>query len=143
MNWNKGKEKDLADARVYGTESVLKACRDFELKKCIFTSSMDTVLKADSSIYMYTPTHWADEKAKEISVGTRGKIQAEAKIWDFRDNLPLDSSLKLLTINPGLVLGTFFPSNPRPDFVQNTQGLLIGGVRSLGNQEGCSICVED
>ncbi|MEL6805045.1 MAG: SDR family oxidoreductase [Bacteroidota bacterium] len=88
-----------------GTEAVLKACRDFELKKCIFTSSIATVADGDNIKDIYNEDDWANENYRLASVYSKSKILAEKMVWDFRKNLK-DSNLELVTINPGLVIGT-------------------------------------
>jgi nucleoside-diphosphate-sugar epimerase len=100
-----GTPEDIIDPALKGTESVLKACRDFKLKKCIFTSSIAAIADGDNIKPVYSEEDWANENYEYASVYNQSKIKAEKLVWNFRESLPEDSSLELVTLNPGLTIG--------------------------------------
>jgi nucleoside-diphosphate-sugar epimerase len=110
---------------------VLKACRDYKLKKCVFTSSISTVNGNEVAKEVYTDEDWVDENSKYTLTYPKSKILAEKMVWDFRKNLSKDSSLKLLTINPALVIGMSMNPrnikkiNKRAKLVQRTQAIYF------------------
>ena len=100
-----GTEDQIVKPALDGTRAVLKACRDFGLKKCIFTSSIAAIGSADNIKEVYDENDWADEKSKYASNYVKSKILSEKLVWKFRDLLPKDSNLELVSINPGFVIG--------------------------------------
>ena len=98
-------KKMVLDSNVKGTESILKACRDFKLKKCIFTSSLNTLFSGNTIKTMYTDEDWGDETSKNMAIQDKSKIIAEKKVWEFREELTKNSNLELMTINPGIMIG--------------------------------------
>lgn len=101
-------EDKIVPFAIEGTQSVLEACRDFKLKKCIFTSSMASIVGPDIIKPKYYDNDWVSQSSRNISPYTKSKILAEKLVWAFKKKLPQDSKLELLTINPSLVIGRFF-----------------------------------
>lgn len=101
-----GSEEQILKPALEGTSSVLKACRDFHLKKCIFTSSIGAVIGAEENKEAYDESDWADETSRLVGTYQRSKILAEKLVWDFRAKLPEDSGLQLVSLNPGFIVGT-------------------------------------
>ena len=101
----KGSEEEIIKPALAGTEAVLKACRDFELKKCIFTSSTIAISGADNIKPVYNESDWGNEKSKLSNTYAKSKIMAEKMIWKFKEELPKESKLELVSINPGFIVG--------------------------------------
>jgi dihydroflavonol-4-reductase len=98
-----GSDEEIIKPALEGTKAVLKACRDFELKKCIFTSSFTAISGGKNVKSVYNEDDWADENF--ANVNDKSKIMAEKLVWKFKDELPKDSKLELVSINPGLIIG--------------------------------------
>ena len=88
-----------------GTQSVLEACRDFQLRKCIFTSDISTIAGPNVLKEIYNQNDRVDAESENISFYQKSKIQAEELVWKFRETLPPDSNLELVTIHPGKLFG--------------------------------------
>jgi nucleoside-diphosphate-sugar epimerase len=90
---------------IKGTETLLKACRDNDLEKCIFTSTMETAMPKNRKKGIIEDSDWNDIKEERLNPILNAQIKAEKMIWEFRENLPVNSKLKIMTINPGMILG--------------------------------------
>lgn len=103
-----GTEEQIVKPALQGTEFVLKACRDFELKKCIFTSSIIAIEGNKDVPEVVDDTQWADATSEIVDNYQKSKTLAERLIWDFRKSLPEESKLELVSMNPGFIVGTLF-----------------------------------
>lgn len=109
-------EKLVVEPSLKGTESVLKACRDFKLKKCIFTSSLNNLFSGNKLQSMYTDEDWGNETSENMAIQDKSKILTEKKIWEFHKDLSGNSDLELMTVLPGMMIGK--PNNSRTHSVQ-------------------------
>ena len=100
-----GTEETIVKPALEGIKAVLKACRDFSVKKLIITSSSVTIQGPDIYREIYNESHWVDPESKNIMLYTRSKILIEKEIWEFHRNELKDSGLKISTLCPSLMLG--------------------------------------
>ena len=100
-----GTEDQVIKPALEGTHAVLKACRDFKLKKCIFTSSIAAIGSADNIKDVYDENDWGNENYKYVDTYTKSKIMSEKLVWEFKKTLPKDSTLELVSLNPGFIVG--------------------------------------
>lgn len=89
-----------------GALRVLAAAAEAGVRRVVMTSSIAAVLYGhprDGS-RIFDESDWT-EIGDEVGAYEQSKTIAERAAWEFVDNLPADSSLELVAINPGLVLG--------------------------------------
>ena len=91
-----------------GTQNVLNACLEQNVKKCILTSSMAAIFCNHNFKSLYTENDWADPGIHSKNIYKYSKIMAEKLAWDFYSKLPDDSSLELVSLNPGLIFGNLY-----------------------------------
>jgi nucleoside-diphosphate-sugar epimerase len=103
-----GTEDQIIKPAIQGTESVLKACRDFQLKKCIFTSSLAAVSGPYNIKENYNDKDFANPNADKMDVYSKSKILSDQLVWSFKKTLPSDSKLELITMHPGFIVGILF-----------------------------------
>lgn len=102
-----GTHWEIVNPALKGTLAVLEACRDFKLKKCVFTSDVAALAGPGNLKQLYNEKDWVDPTSNNISLYQKSKVLSEQLVWRFRDNLPEDSDLELVTINPGKLFGRF------------------------------------
>ena len=87
-----------------GTQSVLRACNDFDLKKCIFTIDHRNIWNYNNIKETYNETDFAIAD-NTMNIYETTNIQIEEMIWDFKKILSEDSKLELVIMLPGFLLG--------------------------------------
>ena len=124
-------EEELNRSAVGGTESILKACLDFGVKKCVITSSMATILGTDNYHKEFKEEHYSSVNEKYMLPYYKSKILATRCVREFIKNLPKNSGLEIVSVLPGLITGTplFFvklkKTNLRPNFVQIKENIFV------------------
>ena len=114
-------ESQLITPAVEGTLSVMRACKDNRVKRCVITSSCASILYRERPAGLYDETHWSDPNFPDISVYAKSKVLAEKAAWDFLASLPEAEKFELVTILPGFVLGPSLRLEPSSslDFCKN------------------------
>lgn len=89
-----------------GALRVLRAAASNGVERVVMTSSIAAVLygHARDGSRVYDESDWTIV-GKGVGAYEKSKALAERAAWDFIAELPDDSKLELVTINPGLVLG--------------------------------------
>ena len=95
-------ENELINPALEGTLRALKAAHKSKVKKVVLTSSMGAVAYGHSKS-ICNSNDWTDT-SKDVGAYIKSKTIAEKAAWDFVNN-QTDKSLKMTTINPGMVFG--------------------------------------
>ena len=95
-------ENELINPALEGTLRALKAAHKSKVKKVVLTSSMGAVAYGHSKS-ICNSNDWTDT-SKDVGAYIKSKTIAEKAAWDFVNN-QTDNSLKMTTINPGMVFG--------------------------------------
>ncbi len=96
-------ENDLIRPAVEGTLRALKAARDAGIERVVLTSSIASVVYGTTKSTPYDESDWTNTDDARNTAYIKSKTLAERAAWAFVErDAP---SLKLTTINPGLVLG--------------------------------------
>ncbi|MEM1376419.1 MAG: aldehyde reductase [Pseudomonadota bacterium] len=98
-------ENELIRPAVDGTLRALKAAHAAGIERVVLTSSMAAIMNKPLTPgkTAYDHTHWTDVSLDYVSPYDKSKTLAEKAAWDLVEaEAP---SMKLTTINPGLVLG--------------------------------------
>lgn len=100
-------EAELVTPAVEGTKSIMRACKESGVKRCVITSSIASVIyatgKPDNAVL--TEEDWSDPTNPGMGMYPRSKYLAEKAAWDFHAALPESERFDLITILPGFVLG--------------------------------------
>ena len=88
-----------------GALRVLEAAAKAGVERVVMTSSTAAVLYGRDRNQVFDETSWSDIESKSIGAYEKSKTVAERAAWDFIASLGDDSSLELVTINPGMVMG--------------------------------------
>jgi len=98
-------ESQLITPAVEGTLSVMRACRDNHVRRCVVTSSCASIIYRERPSDLFDETHWSDPNFTGISNYAKSKVLAEKAAWDFQASLPEAERFELVVINPGFVVG--------------------------------------
>lgn len=103
----KSEREFFMNPAVKGTNSVLEGCLDSGIKKLIVTSSIAAIRGFDNFTENFDESHWADPEHPFTNPYAASKTLAEKAIWDFQNNLPQESGLEIVSMNPGFIVGIF------------------------------------
>lgn len=84
-----------------GTLNVLTAAANAGIQRVILTSSLSAIVGTAPSSRTYSADDWSDPDDRNMVPYALSKTIAELTAWSFSK----EHSLKLTTINPGLILG--------------------------------------
>jgi len=98
-------ESKLITPAVEGTLSVMRACKDHGVRRCVITSSIGSVMYRARPADLFNESHWTELNDPGITVYTKSKMLAEKAAWDFQASLPEAERFEIVTILPGFVLG--------------------------------------
>ncbi len=88
-----------------GTLRVLRAAQAAGVERVVLTSSISAVVYGNDRATTFDESHWTNVEGKRVGAYDRSKTIAERAAWNFIDELGAESTLELVVINPGLVLG--------------------------------------
>lgn len=95
-------QKQLVDPAVKGTLNFLGACKKAGVEKVVVTSSIAAVTGGgERRGKVLTEDDWNDDSTVDFLPYYYSKVCAERAAWDFAK----ESGLRVITINPGAVLG--------------------------------------
>ena len=96
-------EDEFIKPAVDGTLNVLKACKEVGgVKRVVLTSSMAAIFIGNLKKEL-DEGDWSD--VKKANAYEKSKCLAEKAAWDFVKELPDESKIELVTINPGFIIG--------------------------------------
>jgi dihydroflavonol-4-reductase len=102
---NPKNEDDLIIPARDGALRVLRAASAANVQRVVMTSSIAAVLYGRVHDHVFTEDDWSDVDGPHIGAYEKSKTLAERAAWDFMSSLGAGTTMDLVTINPGLVLG--------------------------------------
>ena len=113
---NTDKKKSLIEPAVEGTQTIMKACVKYGVRRIVITSSYVACSYGHPSDKLsFSVDDWSqtDEGLEGVTDYARSKTFAEKSAWNFMENLDKNASnLECVTILPGLVCGPYFIKQP-------------------------------
>jgi len=94
-----------------GTLRVLRASSRAGVRRVVMTSSVAAVAYGTPRDHVYTESDWTNVEGDDVDPYAKSKAVAEKAAWDFIDSAQNASSMELVTILPGLVLGPVLSSH--------------------------------
>ena len=98
-------ENDLIEPAREGTLRVLSAAHRANVERVVLTSSLAAVLYGHDRNRVFTERDWSKIDDRRIGAYEKSKTIAERAAWDFMSSLGSATTMSLVSINPGLVLG--------------------------------------
>ena len=105
-------EEEVVKPAVEGTMSVMHACVAANVKRCVITSSIVSIIcmaqqdKPDIETGFYDETCWSNpERPEGLGPYPKSKTLAEKAAWDFQKSLPEDKRFEIVTVCPCFVMG--------------------------------------
>lgn len=94
-----------------GALRVLRAARDGGVERVVLTSSLSAIVYGNDRSHLFTENDWSNLDGERIGAYDKSKTIAERASWDFMASVKDESSMELVVINPGLVLGPLLSSD--------------------------------
>jgi len=104
-------ENDLIEPAREGTMRVLRAAHRANVERVVLTSSLAAVLYGHDRNRVFTENDWSNIDDRRIGAYEKSKTIAERAAWDYMSSLGSISTMSLVTINPGLVMGPVLSSD--------------------------------
>jgi len=104
-------DDDLVVPARDGTLRVLRAAQAAGVERVVLTSSISAVVYGNDRATPFDESHWTNVQGRRSGAYDRSKTIAERAAWNFIDELGARSTLELVVINPGLVLGPLLSSD--------------------------------
>jgi nucleoside-diphosphate-sugar epimerase len=88
-----------------GALRVLRAASEGGVERVVMTSSMAAICYGRERDHLFTEDDWSNVDGPHIGAYEQSKTIAERAAWEFMASPGARSTMDLVTINPGLVLG--------------------------------------
>jgi dihydroflavonol-4-reductase len=75
------------------------------VERVVLTSSIAAVFYGRARDHVFNETDWSDVESRKIGAYEKSKTIAERAAWQFMESLDASSTMTLVVINPGLILG--------------------------------------
>lgn len=98
-------EDELIGPAREGTLRVLRAAQRVGVKRVVLTSSTAAVIYGQDRDRVFTEDDWSNVNDRRIGAYEKSKTIAERAAWDFMSSIGPESSMSMVAINPGLVMG--------------------------------------
>ena len=98
-------ENDLIVPAREGALRVLRAANAAGVERVVLTSSISAVAHGQDRDHVLSESDWSNVQSRTLSAYDNSKTQAERAAWEYVASLGADSTMDLVVINPGLVLG--------------------------------------
>ncbi|MEX1190948.1 MAG: aldehyde reductase [Brumimicrobium sp.] len=128
----KDAKKELVDPAVKGTSNVLKAAeRAGTIDKVVLTSSLASIYGDAADIHehdesVFSEKHWNTSSSISHQPYSFSKVSAEREAWAINEG----KSWKLVTINPGFIVGPAVVKRSDSTSIQMIMGMLNGRFKS-------------
>lgn len=125
-------KKELIDPAVNGTKNVLASVeKEDSIEKVVLTSSAAAVYGDASDIKehkesVFSEKHWNTSSSISHQPYSYSKVSAERKAWAMNKDKPW----KLITINPGFIVGPSVAKRSDSESIQLIMGMLNGRFKS-------------
>ena len=100
-SWAKNPQEEIIDPSIIGGINALKAARNANIKKVIFTSSTAAVGRSGPKGRALTEDDWNDNSKHPYSYA---KTEAERRAWEYANAVDMN----IVVINPTAVIGPYF-----------------------------------
>ncbi len=98
-------ENDLIIPAREGTLRVLRSASRAGVQRVVLTSSISAVAYGQDRDHVFDESDWSNVEDSRLSAYDKSKTLAERAAWEYMDSAASDSTMDLVVINPGLVLG--------------------------------------
>ncbi len=124
-------EDELIIPAVQGTQRVLHAAHDANIKRVVIVSSVAAISAGHSGENKtFTEADWSDVE-KNIGAYSKSKTLAERSAWDFINGTENLNKMELAVINPPLILGPVPNKNVRTS-IELVRTMMLGQVPGVG-----------
>jgi nucleoside-diphosphate-sugar epimerase len=106
----KDEQELIAPARD-GALRVLRAANDAGAERVVLTSSLSAIVYGNDRSRLFTEADWTNLNGDRIGAYDKSKTIAERAAWDYMESVEGTSSMQLVVVNPGLVLGPLLSSD--------------------------------
>src|SRR5579863_10360757 len=104
-------ENELIAPARDGTLRLLRAARDAGVERVVLTSSLSAIVYGNDRSRTFTEADWSNLDGVRIGAYDKSKTIAERAAWEYMDSVKGSSSMQLVVVNPGLVLGPLLSSD--------------------------------
>jgi nucleoside-diphosphate-sugar epimerase len=104
-------ESELIGPARDGTLRVLRAAHDAGVERVVLTSSLSAVVYGNDRSRIFTEDDWSNLDGPRIGAYDKSKTIAERAAWEYMASVSGTSTMELVVINPGLVLGPLLSSD--------------------------------
>jgi nucleoside-diphosphate-sugar epimerase len=94
-----------------GALRVLRAASDAGVERVVLTSSLSAIVYGNDRSRTFTEADWSNLDGARIGAYDKSKTIAERAAWEYMVSAKAASSMQLVVINPGLVLGPLLSSD--------------------------------
>ena len=94
-----------------GALRVLRAAHDAGVERVVLTSSLSAIVYVNDRSRVFTEDDWSNLDGQRIGAYDKSKTIAERAAWAYLATVKGISTMELVTINPGLVLGPLLSSD--------------------------------
>jgi nucleoside-diphosphate-sugar epimerase len=104
-------ENELIAPARDGTLRVLRAAKDGGVERVVLTSSLSAIVYGNDRSRTFTEADWSNLDGARIGAYDKSKTIAERAAWEYMESVKDASSMQLVVVNPGLVLGPLLSSD--------------------------------
>ena len=98
-------ENELITPAREGALRVLRFAKQAGVERVVLTSSISAVAYGQDRDHVFDESDWSNVEDSRLSAYDKSKTVAERAAWAYMDSAASDSTMDLVVINPGLVLG--------------------------------------
>ncbi len=104
-------EQELIVPARDGALRVLHAAHDAGVERVVLTSSMSAIVYGNDRSHLFTEADWSNLNGDRIGAYDKSKTIAERAAWQYMESVKGTSTMQLVVVNPGLVLGPLLSSD--------------------------------
>jgi dihydroflavonol-4-reductase len=135
-------EDELILPAVQGTQRVLRAAHNANIKRVVIVSSVAAVSSGhNGENRTFDENDWSVIE-KEIGAYAKSKTLAERSAWDFINGAENTNKMEMVAINPPLILGPV-PNNDLPTSAEMVSTLMLGQVPGVARMKVGIVDVRD
>ena len=94
-----------------GALRVLRAAHDTGVERVVLTSSLSAIVYGNDRTRVFTDDDWSNLDGPRIGAYDKSKTIAERAAWEYMASEAGTSTMELVVVNPGLVLGPLLSSD--------------------------------
>ena len=105
--------EELVTPAVEGTLSIMRACKANNVRRCVITSSIASVIyPLEKPAGLISEAIWSSPENPKMAMYPKSKTLAEKAAWDFHAELPEAERFELVTVLPSFILGPALRTEP-------------------------------